>query len=387
MIYDKHCTLPEEYLELIQENGLEGLSEMIRLMVNQAMQFERENFLNARAYERSEDRTGYANGYKPKTVNTRVGKVTFAIPQVREGNFYPHALEKGLRSERALLLALAEMYVQGVSTRKVAAITEQLCGTNISATQVSRAAKMLDEELEAWRNRPLGETPYLFLDARYEKVRQSGCVRDAAILIASGVKSDGKRIILGVSLSLSEAEEHWRTFLESLIARGLSSVQLIISDDHAGLKAARKAFLTGILWQRCLFHLQQNAQSYVPRKSMQKQVAEDIRIIFNAPSREKAEMYLAEIVEKYAQIAPKLADWMEVNLPEGFSFFAFPVAHWKRIRTSNCLERVSQEIKRRTRVARVFPNESSCLRLVSAILMEIGEEWEFGRLYLQMDSE
>jgi putative transposase len=149
-------------LELIQENGLEGLSEMIRVMVNQAMQFERENFLNARAYERSEDRTGYANGYKPKTVNTRVGKVTFAIPQVREGNFYPHAFEKGLRSERALLLALAEMYVQGVSTRKVAAITEQLCGTNISATQVSRAAKMLDEELEAWRNRPLGETPYLF---------------------------------------------------------------------------------------------------------------------------------------------------------------------------------------------------------------------------------
>lgn len=387
MIYDNNCTLPKEYLELIQENGLEGLSEIIRLMVNQAMLFERENFLNARSYERSEERTGYANGYKPKTVNTRVGKVTFAIPQVREGNFYPNALEKGLRSERALLLALAEMYVQGVSTRKVAAITEQLCGTNISGTQVSRAAKMLDEELEAWRNRPLGEIPYLFLDARYEKVRQGGSVRDAAILIASGIKSDGKRIILGVSLSLSEAEEHWRTFLESLIARGLSGVQLIVCDDHTGLKAARKAFLTGILWQRCLFHLQQNAQSYVPRKSMQRQVAEDIRMIFNAPSREKAEMYLAEIVEKYAQIAPKLADWMEVNLPEGFSFFAFPIAHWKRIRTSNCLERVSQEIKRRTKVARVFPNESSCLRLVSAILMELGEEWEFGRLYLQMDPD
>lgn len=387
MIYDNNCTLPKEYLELIQENGLEGLSEIIRLMVNQAMLFERENFLNARSYERSEERTGYANGYKPKTVNTRVGKVTFAIPQVREGNFYPNALEKGLRSERALLLALAEMYVQGVSTRKVAAITEQLCGTNISGTQVSRAAKMLDEELEAWRNRPLGEIPYLFLDARYEKVRQGGSVRDAAILIASGIKSDGKRIILGVSLSLSEAEEHWRTFLESLIARGLSGVQLIVCDDHTGLKAARKAFLTGILWQRCLFHLQQNAQSYVPRKSMQRQVAEDIRMIFNAPSREKAEMYLAEIVEKYAQIAPKLADWMEVNLPEGFSFFAFPIAHWKRIRTSNCLERVSQEIKRRTKVARVFPNESSCLRLVSAILMELGEEWEFGRLYLQMDTD
>jgi len=387
MIYDTNCTLPTEYLELLAENGLEGLPEMVRVMVNQAMQFERENYLNARAYERSEDRTGYANGYKPKTVNTRVGKVTFAIPQVREGNFYPHSLEKGLRSERALMLALAEMYVQGVSTRKVAAITEQLCGTSISAAQVSRAAKMLDEELEAWRNRPLGETPYLFLDARYEKVRQGGSVRDAAILIASGVKRDGKRAILGVSLSLSEAEEHWRTFLESLIARGLSGVELIVSDDHAGLQAARKVFFTGILWQRCLFHLQQNAQSYVPRKSMQKQVAEDIRMIFNAPSREKAEEYLAEIVKKYAQIAPKLADWMEVNLPEGFSFFAFPVSHWKRIRTSNCLERVSQEVKRRTRVVRVFPNESSCLRLVSAILMEIGEDWEFGRLYLQMDPD
>ena len=387
MIYDTNCTLPTEYLELLAENGLEGLPEMVRVMVNQAMQFERENYLNAKAYERSEDRIGYANGYKPKTVNTRVGKVTFAIPQVREGNFYPHALEKGLRSERALMLALAEMYVQGVSTRKVAAITEQLCGTSISTAHVSRAAKLLDEELEAWRNRPLGETPYLFLDARYEKVRQGGSVRDAAILIASGVKRDGKRAILGVSLSLSEAEEHWRTFLESLIARGLSGVELIVSDDHAGLQAARKVFFTGILWQRCLFHLQQNAQSYVPRKSMQKQVAEDIRMIFNAPSREKAEEYLAEIVEKYAQIAPKLADWMEVNLPEGFSFFAFPVAHWKRIRTSNCLERVSQEVKRRTRVMRVFPNESSCLRLVSAILMEIGEDWEFGRLYLPMDPD
>jgi transposase-like protein len=253
--------------------------------------------------------------------------------------------------------------------------------------QVSRAAKMLDDELESWRNRTLGETPYLFLDARYEKVRQAGHVRDAAILMASGIKSDGKRAILGVSLSLNEAEEHWRTFLESLIARGLSGVQLIVSDDHAGLKAARKVFFTGILWQRCLFHLQQNAQSYVPRKSMQKQVAEDIRMIFSAPSREKAEQYLAETVEKYAQIAPRLADWLEVNLPEGFSFFAFPAAHWKRIRTSNSLERVSQEIKRRTRVVRVFPNEGSCLRLVSSILMEIGEEWEFGRLYLQMDPE
>jgi len=387
MIYNKNCTLTEEYLEQFTEQGLEGLPDLVRVLVNEAMQIERENFLNAKPYERSKERRGYANGYKPKTVNTRVGKVTFAIPQVREGDFYPQALEKGVRSERALLLALAEMYVQGVSTRNVAAITEKLCGTRVSAMQVSRAAKMLDEELEVWRSRPLGETPYLFLDARYEKVRQGGSVRDAAILIASGVKSDGKRTVLGVSLSLSEAQEHWKAFLESLVARGLHGVRLVISDDHAGLQAARKAFFTGIIWQRCLFHLQQNAQSYVPRKAMQKEVSEDIRMIFNAPNREIAEAYLTENVKKYEKIAPRLADWMEANLPQGFSFYELPREHWRRIRTSNCLERVSQEIKRRTRVVRVFPNEDSCLRLVSAILMEIGEDWEFGRVYLRLDPE
>jgi transposase-like protein len=374
-------------LEQLSELGLEGLPDLVRVMVNEAMQIERENYLEAKPYERTETRKGYANGYKPKTVNTRVGKVTFAIPQVREGDFYPQALEKGVRSERALMLALAEMYVQGVSTRKVAAITERLCGYGISSMQVSRAAKTLDEELEVWRNRPLGKTPYLFLDARYESVRQGGVVRDAAILIASGIKSDGKRTILGVSLSLSEAQEHWRAFLESLVVRGLHGVKMVISDDHAGLQAARKVFFTGIVWQRCLFHLQQNAQSYVPRKAMQTEVAADIRMIFNAPNREQAEAYLIEIVKKYEKIAPKLADWMEVNLPQGFSFFEFPQEHWRRIRTSNCQERVSEEIKRRTRVVRVFPNEASCLRLVSAILMEIGEDWEFGRVYLQLEPD
>ncbi len=227
----------------------------------------------------------------------------------------------------------------------------------------------------------------MFLYARYEKVRQAGHVRDAAILMDSGIKSYVKRIILGASLFLNEAEEHWRSFLESLIGLGLSGVRLTVSDDYAGLKAARKALFTGTLWQRCSFHLLLNAQSYVPRRAMQKQAIEDIRMIFNAPSREKAEEYLAESVEKFARIAPRLADWMEVNLPDGFSFFAFPFDHWRRVRTSNCLERVSQEIKRRTRVVRVFPNEASCLRLVAAILMEIGKEWEFGRFFLQMEPE
>ncbi len=386
MIYENDCTLPKEYLEQLTAEGLESLPEMIRLLVNQAMQIERDKHLNARPYERSEERNGHANGYKPKTVKTRVGEVTFDIPQVREGGFYPEALEKGLRSERALLMALAEMYVQGVSTRKVAAITERLCGTQISASQVSRAAEQLDETLEAWRTRPLGEVAYLYLDARYEKVRQAGRVQDAAILMACGVKKDGKRAILGVSVSLSEAAEHWRSFLESLVARGLTGVQLIISDNHVGLEAARKAAFSGIPWQRCQFHLQQNAQSYVPRVGMRREVAEDIRTIFNAPDREAAQTYLDKAVNKYSTLAPKLADWMEVNIPEGFTVFAFPRAHQRRLRTSNYLERLSQEIKRRTRVVRVFPNEQACLRLISAVVMEIGEEWEYGRLYLEMES-
>jgi len=386
MIYKDDCTLPTEYLKQLTEQGLDGLPDLIRVMVNEAMRIERENYLGAKPYERSEERQGHANGYKPKTVKTRVGEVTFDIPQVREGGFYPHSLEKGMRSERALLLTLAEMYVQGVSTRKVAAITEQLCGTQISASQVSRACKQLDEELEAWRIRPLGEVEYLYLDARYEKVRQAGSVRDAAILMASGVKRDGRRSVLGISVSLSEAEAHWRAFLEGLVKRGLSGVQLIVSDDHAGMEAARKAIFTGVPWQRCQFHLQQNAQSYVPRVGMRREVAEDICSIFNAPDRETAEAYLIKAVDKYALLAPKLANWMEVNLPEGFTVFSFPRVHQRKLRTSNQLERLSQEIKRRTKVVRVFPNELSCLRLISAILMEVGEEWEYGRLYLDLET-
>ena len=387
MTYQANCTLPEEILEQIAAEGLEALPELIQILINEAMRLEREQHLGAGHYERRPDRRGHANGYKPKTVKTRLGEIQFAVPQVRQGDFYPDALEKGLRSERALTLALAEMYVQGVSTRRVAAITEQLCGTAVTSMQVSRASEKLDEVLEAWRNRPLGEILYLYLDARYEKVRMDGQIRDAAILIASGVGRDGKRRILGVSVSLSEAELHWRTFLEALIGRGLMGTQLIISDDHHGLRKARQALFTGVPWQRCQFHLQQNASQYVPRTRMRKEVAADIRAVFNAPDRVQAEQYLKQIVSKYADVASELADWMEVSIPEGLTVFDFPEPHRRRIRTSNMLERVSQEIKRRTRVVRIFPNPSACLRLVSAILMEISEDWETGKIYLNVSSD
>lgn len=387
MTYETDCTLPNDLLEQISSQGFEFLPELIRILVNAAMHAERQKYLKVAPYERSNERQGHANGYKPKTVQTRLGEITFEVPQVREGGFYPEVLEKGQRSERALTLTLAEMYVQGVSTRKVAAVIEQLCGTSISSSQVSRATGQLDETLSAWRNRPLGQIVYLYLDARYEKVRQDGQIRDAAILIASGVDPTGKRQILGVSAALGEQEVHWRTFLQSLVSRGLGGVQLIISDDHSGLKAARRAVFGGIPWQRCQFHLQQNATAYVPRQDMLLDVAADIRTIFNAPNRATAEAYLQKTVEKYAKSASKLARWLEENLPEGLTVFDFPAAHRRLIRTTNGLERVNREVKRRTRVVGIFPNEAACLRLVSAILMEIDEQWQTGKLYLSFEAD
>jgi len=385
MTYREDFTLPAELLEQVSTQGFDVLPELIRIVVNAAMQAERQQHLKAAPYQRTPERETYANGYKPKTVQTRVGNITFSVPQVREGNFYPEALEKGLRSERALTLALAEMYVQGVSTRKVKAITEQLCGVSVSSTQVSNAASLLDSELEKWRERPLGEYPYLYLDAYYEQVREDGQVRHLAVLVAVGVNRAGKRDILGVSVSLSEHEVHWRAFLEQLKTRGLGGVRLIVSDDHAGLKAARLAVFGSIPWQRCQFHLQQNAQAYVPRKEMRAEVAEDIRTIFQAPDRATAEAYLAKAVQKYEKTASRLSEWMAGNIPEGLTVFAFPVAHRKLIRTTNGVERLHREVRRRARVVSIFPNQASCLRLVSAVLNEISEEWLTGRTYLRFE--
>jgi putative transposase len=369
-------------MEQVQEQGLDILPELIRIVINAAMQAERSEHLQAGPYQHTEERRGYANGYKPKTMRTRIGDITFAVPQVREGGFYPEALEKGLRSERALTLALAEMYVQGVSTRKVKAITEQLCGVSISSSAVSQAAMQLDGELAKWRERPLGEYPFLFLDAYYEQVREDGQVRHLAVLIAVGVNPQGKREILGISVSLSEHEVHWRTFLESLKQRGLGGVQLVTSDDHAGLRAARLAVFGGIPWQRCQFHLQQNAQAYVPHKDMLTQVAADIRTIFDAPDRSTAEAYLAKAVAKYCKTASRLSEWLAANIPEGLTAFAFPAAFRRLLRTTNGVERLHREVRRRARVVSIFPNSASCLRLVSAVLAEISEDWLTGRTYM-----
>ena len=375
-------------LEVLLDHGLDGAGEALRILVNEASKIERSQYLGAAPWQRSDERVDHANGFKPKTVMTRMGRITFDVPQVRSGGFYPSALEKGSRSEQALNLALAQMYVQGVSTRKVTDVLVKLLGpeVSISCTQVSRIAAKLDEQLAAWRGRPLGEVSYVFLDARDERVREAGRIVDCAVLVAVGIDASGHRRVLGVSVALSEAEVHWREFLQSLVARGLHGVKLIVSDDHCGLKAARRAVWPSVPWQRCQFHLQQNAGAYVTRVEQRKQVASRIRAIFGAPDRCEAQRLLQQALQHWRKDAPKLAAWAEQSLPEGFAVFDLPEAHRRRLRTSNGLERINREIKRRTRVVSIFPNTDSCLRLVSALLAEQDEQWLTAKVYLTMDN-
>jgi putative transposase len=390
MTHQEESAVFEAVTAILIEHGPAAMASAFAIIMNCAMQIEREQTLKAESHQRTADRQGYANGFKPKAIRTAVGEVRLRIPQTRdyhdeEGRpFYPKSLERGVRSERAMVLAVAEMYCQGVSTRKVTKIVEQLCGLQVTSTQVSRAAAELDEELAAWRNRPLGEVTYLILDARYEKVRHGGSVVPCAVLTAIGITPDGKRSVLGCSVALSEAETHWRDFLQSLQERGMRGVKLVVSDDHSGLKAARQATMPGVPWQRCQFHTSQNAMAHVPKISMRAEVAEDIRRIYNADDAAEADRRLKATVARYHKTAPEFASWLEANVPDALTVFAFPAAHRKRLRTNNGLERLNKEIKRRTRVATLFPNEASLLRLVSAVLSEISDDWETERSYLNM---
>lgn len=372
-------------LQLLLDHDEDALAEGFRLLVNEAMKAERTYALNAAPYQRTDERLGHANGFKPKTVATRLGSITFDIPQVRgEIDFYPSALEKGLRSERALKLAMAEMFINGVSTRKVTNVLERLCGLEITSTQVSRATAELDVVFKRWRERPLGSFPYIILDARYEKVRHNGAVQSCAVLVAIGVDQEGKRAVLGLSCKLSEAELHWRHFLESLQNRGLHGAQLIVSDDHAGLKAACAARFPSVPWQRCQVHLQRNAQSMVNKLDQRAEIARDLRQIFNSTERSEAEARLKQLAQKWEKISPKLSQWLEANVPEALTVFLLPEAHRRRLRTTNALEHLNKELKRRTRVVLIFPNEPALERLVTALLIEQSEEWETNKTYLTM---
>jgi transposase-like protein len=375
-----------EVVQALAEHGFDGMAQAMELLVNECMKIERQQALGVGPYQRGEARRGQANGFKPKRLKTRVGPLQLAVPQVRGAKFYPRALERGSRSEKALRLALAEMYVQGVSTSKVTRITEELCGCEISSSDVSRATALLDEDLEKWRTRPLAAVKYLVLDARYEKIRHGGSIVDCSVLLAIGVDAEGRRSVLGVSVSLSEAEVHWREFFKSLLERGLHGVELITSDAHAGLKEARKACFAGVPWQRCQFHLMRNALAHVPREHMKRQVLDDLRSVLDSDEHTAKEQ-LARVVRQYEKSAPKLAAWMEENVPESLTVFRLPASHRKRLRTTNMLERLSRELKRRTRVATLFPNEASLLRLVTAVLIEISEDWETGKRYVTFETK
>lgn len=375
----------EGIMEVFLEKGVEeGLAIMTQTLINEAMKAQRTAYLQADPYERSESRQDHSNGFKPKTLKTRVGALSLLVPQTRNGGFYPDIIEKGRRSEKALLAAIAEMFFQGVSTRNVTRILDDLCGCQISSTQVSRIVKTLDTELDQWRNRSLKDNPFLYLivDARYEKVRVADTVRDMAVTWAIGIREEGTREVLGVSLSFSEAEIHWRDFLKSLTTRGLHGVTYVVSDDHIGLKNALKSVFPNVAWNRCHTHLARNTQDHVSKQENKDQVARDLRDILQAPSQPLAQFRLQDFIKTWQLKEPKLTSWAEHNIPEGFAVFELPHLFHKHLRTSNLIERINQELKRRSRVIRIFPNEASCLRLMTALLLETHEDWLTGRRYL-----
>jgi len=379
--------LSDHLINILLNDGLsEGLVTIAQILMNAAMLIERERHLGVAPHQHSTERNGHANGFKARKFQTSMGQLDLAVPQVRGSSepFRTSLLEKGSRSDRALKSAIATMYVQGVSTRRVTKIVEELCGFEVSSGQVSKLNKQLDEEFEKWRQRDLEEMRYLIFDATYYKVRIDGVVRDCATLKAIGVRrSDGKRVVLGVSCALSEAEVHWREFFTSLKERGVGIPDCIVSDAHTGLRAALKAAFNASPWQRCQFHLQQNAQDYITKQSLKSPIAAEIKAIFNADSKDHAQQRLRAFVERWQGDQPKLATWAEENLPEGFTIFDLPEAHRRKMRTSNSCENLNSQIKRRTRVVGIFPNEKSLERLVTGVLIEISENWESGRIYLK----
>lgn len=363
------------------------LAKILELGLQALMEAERDTHVGAEPFERTGVRRTQRNGYKPRTLVTRVGTLELRVPQTRDGRFYPSLLERYQRSEGALIAALAECYVQGVSTRKVSSICEELFGEGMSHETVSRYAGRLDEELEPWRSRSLEGVayPYLILDARYEKARVEHQIVDVAVLVATAVNEDGHREVLGVEVAHGETTGSWSAFLEGLVQRGLRGVELVVSDAHPGLAEARRRHLPGVPWQRCQRHFLENALDRAP-KALKDLLHERLRAIWDSDGGyEEARAGLGEVAADLEAEHAELGEWLEVEGEETLSCFHFPLEHRRRIRTTNGLERVNQELKRRTRVVRIFPNPASCLRLATALLKEYHEDWISGRRYLRME--
>ncbi len=363
------------------EDFMKGL---IQEVVQQVLEAEMDETLQAGKSERSGERLGYRSGHYGRSLVTRVGKIELRVPQDRQGRFRTEVFERYQRSEKALVGALTEMYVQGVSTRKVKAITEELCGHEFSASTISRLNQQLDEELEKFAGRPLEEDyPYLIVDARYEKVRENGVIRSRAVLIAIGVNWDGRRCVLGVELANRESASSWRDFLLGLRKRGLRGVELAISDDHAGLRKAIAEVMPEAAWQRCYVHFLRNALDHLPRKADDDCLME-LRWLYDRRDLEEARRDLGAWLKKWESRYAKLCQWVEDNIEQTLTFYRLPLSHHKHLKSTNMLERVNEELKRRTLVVRIFPNAASCLRLVRALAIEIHEGWVEATRYLNM---
>ncbi len=381
----KQDTAPKaNWKELIREQE-DFLRPLVQEIVQQVLEAEMDEALGAEKGERTPNRQGYRSGYYGRTLVTRVGKLELRVPQDRQGRFRTEVFERYQRSEKALVGALTEMYVQGVSTRKVKAITEELCGHEVSASTISRLNKGLDEELERFAQRKLPEGyPYLILDARYEKVRENGVIASQAVMIAIGVDWEGRRNVLAVELANRESQSSWKDFCLRLKGRGLNGVEVVISDDHAGLRKAIAEVFSEAVWQRCYVHFLRNALDYLPRKADNDCMTE-LRWIYDRRSIEEARQDLAAWLKKWSSRYPKLCDWVEGNIEETLTFYRLPRQHHKNLKSTNLLERLNEEIKRRTLVVRIFPNTPACLRLIRALAVEMHENWIEATRYLNME--
>lgn len=382
-ITDLKQTMIAQFKQALKEDS-DFLRPLIQTIAQELLEEEMNEAVGARKGERTANRLSYRSGHYPRTLVTRVGKIELMVPQDREGRFSTAIFERYQRSEKALVSALIEMYVQGVSTRKVGEVAKELCGHDFSASAISRMNKTLDEELKRFAERQLEvEYPYLVLDARYEKVRVDGVIRDCAVLIAVGINWDGRREILGVEQSNRESTTSWKDFLLSLKKRGLSGVRLTITDDHAGLKKAVREVLPETVWQRCYVHFLRNAMDHLPRKA-DDDCLQELRWIYDRRDSAEAHLDLQAWIQRWGSRYPKLVDWVEDQIEETFTFYSFPRAHHKHIKSTNMLERFNQELKRRSHVVRIFPNEAALLRLIRALCVETHEDWIEAHRYLNM---
>ena len=361
------------------------LQPVVQEAVQAILEMEMKECLQAGKHERTDDRQGYRSGYYRRRLITRVGTLVLRVPQDRSGRFSTKVFEQYQRSEKALVAALAQMYVQGVSTRKVAAVTQELCGHEFSASSISAITRRLEEQLAQFSQRPLEvEYPYVIVDARYERVREGGVIVNRAILVALGIDWEGRRQVLAVEYAQRESQSSWKDFLLALKKRGLTGVRLVVSDDHAGLKAAIQEVMPEAWWQRCYVHFLRNALDYLPRKA-DEGCLQELRWMYERRDAFEARRDLKAWLEKWSAKYPKLCAWMETNIEETWSFYQLPLSHHKHMKSTNLLERFNQEIKRRTLVVRIFPDEASCLRLIRAVAAETHEEWMEGSRYLNMD--